>query len=446
MANIDHILVYGQSLAVGWSSNPPFNPVPEPVVTPAALDAADVLMLNTGARTRAGGDNETALNGATITSFTGLREVAGSFAGGPLSETPCSGIAYWLQPRIDPRKVLITAHGRSGYKIAQLAKGTQPYANGQTIVTRAKAVAAALGHTYNVKALVFLQGESNESAVDSVGYAAALEQLRLDYQNDLRTLLADPTFVLPMFISQFSSFYQMRAANTTGDYRNAGKVWCGLPQMPDILLGAHEDYENIHLVTPNYTLEHVDGTHLVPQAYRWQGEHIGRAIYEHVYAGAPWDCLRPDTVTRNGHIIDISFVGQAGTLVADTALVNDAGNLGFTVTIDGRLARVTTARVVRENVVRLTLATPCRAGAETIVSYGVPQWDCNGKSGPDFGPRGNLRDSAGEASVFGDPNLYRWAAHFSRTAEDVTRGQLLAVNEDLDTLAVNASGDTLRAT
>jgi lysophospholipase L1-like esterase len=411
MAQIDHILVYGQSLAVAYS------PVggdgiggggpqaARPALTTVALDPTNVLMLNAGARVPQNANGSAVLNGATITSLTGLKEQTNS---GGYSETICSGLAYWLKPRISS-KVLVTAHGISGASLDQLSHGTNPYNNLKTIVTRAKALALAAGHTYTVRAIALIQCEGNETTIKAPLWAGQVEQLRLDLNTDLGAIVGT-ALDLPVFFHQASSFWKGRwVSNDIEDV-------FALPMMPQAQLAVHLANPKVRLVTPTYLLDHVPGDdlHLIPDGYREMGERFGRAIYEHVYQGQVWDCLRPVSAVRDDNNIDITF-NNTVPLTSDTTKTAEDGYLGLAVTVEGAAASLARARISGDNTVRLVLRTPARQG-ETTVWGGFPQWDANRVSGPDGGPRLNLRESVADPSLFGYPDLYKWCAHFQMVA------------------------------
>lgn len=401
MAVIDHVPVYGQSWSPGYGGRP--------TVTLSASDPTNVMMFNGGGpRQRSDAMNENVLNGAGLTSFVGLLEQDGVDGGSlPMGETPCSGLGYWLKPNI-ANKLLLSANGRGGYSIAQLAKGTQPYTNLQTCLSRAKTIAEAGGNTYRVPALVFLQGDTDEYNNTTATWAANVEQLRLDFQADYRTLVGDNTVVVPMFIYQVSSGWNERIA--------AGSDLSVVPKIAGVQLAAHETYPNIRLVGPNFIYTYyLDLVHLIGSAYRWHGEYIARAIKEHCYDGVPWECLRPVSLVRNGAVIDGVVTGNSGPIVLDTSLVSDDPAKGFAVQVAGNGVKLSNVLVTGDHTFRLIMAS--NPHGTTVVNHALPFSNTNLSSGPVNGPRGNLRDSIAPPSVFGNPNLYKWLVHFSKTCQ-----------------------------
>lgn len=402
MSIVDHIPVYGQS----WS--PGVMPAGLAVTTSSSL--ADVLMFNTGVRQRPDGTNETALSGATLTSLVALIEATTTMSDGssaPLGETPCAGLGYWLKPNI-ANKLLISSNGRGGYRASLLAKGTQPYTNLQTCLSKGKTLVEAGGDTYRVPCLVYLQGEGDVVAQTYAAWAAAVEQLRLDFQADYRTLTGNGSAVIPMFIYQGSSFWNNWIAGSNSILT--------LPAMPMIQLGLHESNSNIRVIAPGYVQAYAsDQLHLPAHGYRQYGELIGRAIKEHCYDGASWECLRPASVVRSGQSIDITLTGNSGQIVFDSASTSDDVAKGFAVQVAGNSVKLADVRITGDHSLRLTMAY--NPQGTTVVNYALPFSNPNLFVGLPSGPRGSVRDSTAPASVFGYANLYKWLVHFTKTAQ-----------------------------
>jgi hypothetical protein len=169
------------------------------------------------------------------------------------------------------------------------------------------------------------------------------------------------------------------------------------------------------LVCPKYYFPYSDGIHLTNAAYRWLGEYYGKAYRTVVVEGNTWTPLKPERITRTNTVITALFHVPVPPLVLDTNMVVDPGNYGFTFA-DGTSTppAIASVELVGPDTVRLILSAE-PAGSNERLRYafsGVPgSW-----GGPETGPRGNLRDSDPEPSLYGNP-LYNWCVHFDKPVE-----------------------------
>lgn len=438
--DIIHMIFYGQSHSVGYGANAQNHSLP--VVTPVALDPSNVVSFSVGARVRPNGDNENPLNPATLNGYAGLKEVQVDVNPQHNSETPCSGGAYWLKPHV-PAKIHASSNGRGGYKISLLNKGTQPYQNLLSSITRAAILATGFGLTYKLFCLSNLQGESDENEDDAPLWRGLTEQFRLDFMADLGLTYC------PFFIDQAIAFWVFRGA-VPGQFA----PYNGLPQIPLIQLQLHEDEpENFRIVTPSYFIETIEQAHYFPDGTRRLGEYWALAQKVHIFdrmrsddtvdESLPgWDCLRPLTQTRVRERIDVTF-NNTVPLAFDTTLTPEVSSYGFTVLVNGQLAPIARVRLLDDSTVRIVLRTPAPRG-ETVVQYAYPQWNAYQFANSLFQSRGNLRESTGPASIFGYPDLYKWCVHFSKPVTDLTPATDLEANPAGDTLLTEPGGDYLR--
>src|SRR5262249_9079295 len=131
-----------------------------------------------------------------------------------------------------------------------------------------------------------------------------------------------------------------------------------------------------------------------------------------VVDGGTWTPLKPKTITRAGAVITVTFDVPTPPLVMDTALVSNPGNFGFEYTDSSASPpTINSVQVTGPTTVQITLsATPAGANQRLRYAYsGVP----GNPGGPTTGPRGNLRDSDAEASLYGN-TLYNWCVHFDK--------------------------------
>src|SRR5262249_13771365 len=143
-----------------------------------------------------------------------------------------------------------------------------------------------------------------------------------DYQKDIQRITGYPNSI-PMFHSQFSawtaSFFNQ--SNSLSPYK--------------VLAESEANPSKTILVGPRYIFPYVGagasfpGWHLSNAGYRWLGEYYAKAYKKVVIDGGSWTPLKPNTISRAGAVITVTFDVPAPPLVLDTALVSNPGSFGF---------------------------------------------------------------------------------------------------------------------
>jgi lysophospholipase L1-like esterase len=380
--DVNHVLVTGQSLAVGVAGAPPLS-----LTQPFAN-----LMFDTGVM--AGDEGlerfEPLVEGDTIPgSKVAVETISSAFA----------NLAAQLAREGGPgaHDVLVSVHGQGAKTYAQLKKGTRPYERGLAQIAAARDIAKAVGKSYVVRAVLNVHGESDH-AEKSTRYEADLLEWQADYEADARALTGQVEPV-PMFETQISSFTRMMKGTETS-------------AIPGAQLGAHVASDGkVVLVGPKYHLQYArDGVHLTNDGYRHLGEEYAKAYRRVVLEGRRWEPLRPIEARLEGATITVRFAVPAPPLVLDTELVSDPGAYGFEYT-DSSGSSPSIARVVvtGPDTVAVTLSA-APTGDDRHLRYAFTGVK-GARSGPRTGPRGNLRDSDATPSRTGHP-LYNWCVHF----------------------------------
>lgn len=277
--DINHILIAGQSLAIGTEGDP-------------ALSTAqpyDNIMF-------AGG----VANPISLASFTDLVEAS--------VETLGSGMANLITSLAGTHKALVSAHAAGGTNYDGLKKGTSVYNAGQAQVSAGIDLAADAEESYGVRAVVVVHGEQdgNES---STTYDDDVLEWQTDYEADINALTGQ-TGALPMLHTQMSAI--------------AGS------DIPLAQLRAHiANPGRVVLVGPKYHLPTVDGSHLTNHGYRQLGEEYAKVYHRVVNQRAVWEPLRPRTVSIAGAVITIVFRVPVAPLVFDTTIVAAVDDMGF---------------------------------------------------------------------------------------------------------------------
>jgi hypothetical protein len=157
---------------------------------------------------------------------------------------------------------------------------------------------------------------------------------------------------------------------------------------------------------------YADGIHLTNASYRWLWEYYAKAYKKVILDGETWTPLKPAWSTRAGTVVTVGFDVPVPPLVLDTNAVADPGWYGFEFHDDsGSPPVIVAVALAGPDTVEVTLsAEPSGSNERLRYAYtGIPgNW-----GGPLTGPRGNLRDSDPEPSLFGN-TLYNWCVHFDR--------------------------------
>ena len=291
----------------------------------------------------------------------------------------------------------ISGAGGTGYQ--GLKKGSFPYAGSLVQFRFTQRSAACSGYGHSPEAIFVVHGESD---VINTNYDLDIRQWQEDYQNDIAAMTG-VVRPIPMFHSQISAWTSFG----NGSFPFSDGVFRVLAESE-----AHPD--QTILVCPKYFLTHVQplGVHLTNFSYRHLGEYYAKAYRKVIIDGGQWTPLKPVAITRTQAVITARFHVPYPPLVLDTNLVTDPGQFGFEYSDDeaGRPSIVAVA-LVGEDMVSVTLSRP-PTGANPRLRYAFT--GIRGQSGgPRTGPRGNLRDSDPEPSLYGNP-LYNWCVHFDR--------------------------------
>jgi hypothetical protein len=311
---------------------------------------------------------------------------------GPSYETISSALANhvaWRALTDDAlsHAILVSIHGGGGTPYSGLKKGTDFYQRGMDQVTGARSRALTNGQSYVVRCVTSIHGET-DTLEHNTHYESDIIQWQEDYETDVRALTGQAAAV-PMLHSQNSA--------------NAGST------IPLDMLNAHIHAPGkVVLVGPKYHIPYVEGVHLTTDGYRHLGEDYAKVYKRIVIDGLPWEPLRPETITRDGATITITFLVPAPPLVIDTTLVEVAPGFGFVYSdASGASPAVVNVAITAPDTVVITLSSAPVGAGKIRYAY----WDQLGN----YGPRGNLRDSDATPSRFGYA-LYNWGVQFE---EDV---------------------------
>lgn len=385
-ADFIHIIIVGQSLAVGGQTQP----VKQPPVTVTSRYPYGAVTFNGGSKF----DSNYPEKSVTESDLEYLLPIAENFGKNDGQESDCSGLAERLFEKSGVT-CMASATGSSGTTLANISFGTASFNATKLVMQRAHDIAVGLGMNYKPY-LLFIHGNADAVLNTNANvYKNLMLNLRIDYQTYLRSVLGDEDFTLKVFVQQFSNA-TVQAGATGADVNlvigNAQYEICR--ENPDFILTGTQ-----------YARPYVDKDHLSNNGYRTDGEIVGVSISEFINSESVM-ALHPDSnnITQSSSEVVIPLLGGVGDAVIDTARVSDPGNLGF------RLVGATINSIIIDtgNVVRIN-----KTGVATSVSYAYVG---NRASLPGrlTGNRGCIRDSATDVSPVSGLPLYNDLVAFNQ--------------------------------
>lgn len=395
--DINHILVNGQSNAVALNS------IPTTLTQPY-----NNLSFNTGVMPMT---NCIGNDGCQIyqspSSFIPLVEGDTFFNGGQ-NETAGASIANEIT-RLYPSHVgLVSNHGRSGNTYSCLRKIVcnykpgylSPFAQGMMEVQSGKDIAAGMGKSYTVRAVMSIHGESDhygyaggtpEFPMDSPtgvinDYGDGMMEWQRDYQQGIQEITGQ-TDTVPLLISQISAW--------------GASSKSVIAQMQ---LDAHiKSHGKVILVSPGYFMPfQTDCRHYTADGQRQLGAYFARAYKKVVIDGLTWNPVRPRKIVINSNRVLVQYYVPVPPLVLDTTLLTDPGNYGFSYEVDGVPATITNVAVESGDTIALSFDGQVQPG----MLYYAQNQDAGCAT-----VRGNVRDSDKSAVETGFP-MYNWGVMF----------------------------------
>lgn len=374
-----HVIVYGQSVAVGALN--------AAVVSPDPVSPGRLLAFGGAPRIhqhRHEGSYQTlAVDDYRLRHILDLSEVIDDGAG----ETMAAGIGAALLASLPATTaVLVSCTGIESSQYAALKKGTVPYANTLRAVQRARIVAAMHGLSYQLAPVVWVQGEGNY-AETGAAYAAHLSELQNDLTADLNAITGAASQV-QILLAQGSNWTKSSSTNAVP-----------LAQLTATLSDA-----DLHCSGPLYQSATVDGTHLTAQGSRDEGGRIGRALHALISAG-DWDPLYCLSAVRTGATVVMTWHVPSGAIAINNPAISglttqglrwlDAGN--------GNAVSISAVAVTGAAQITLTLSATPTGTAQQI---GIGDYAAAGANGgPATGPRTGIMDGAGNAACHQIINL-----------------------------------------
>ncbi len=389
--DLNHIVVYGQSLSTGYEGWPALSKTQQrgclmlgdcvrpssggdPVFTPIGVEQLNPLIANVN-------------NGSTILTDA---EVAALPAGsGREGETVNFGMANAAaraqQRAFNNSGVIVTTNsGVAGKTIEQLSKtntqdSTNRYNRFIESVRKVQTLATADTKTHGVTAIVWMQGEWNYSdhggSWDKATYKTLFKQLFDDMRADAITETGqeDP----PIFIT-----YQTGDSYTRDvDSNSETGLFIGEAQWETT-----QENTGMYLAGPIYAYTDKGG-HMDSNGYRWYGNLLAKVYEKVVIKGEEWKPLHPLSATYKDTELIIDFYVPEPPLVFDVSYDANIADMydtkGFRITDSvGDEILITNVEIIGDTLVKIN--------TETTISSDCKVWYASQTS---FSGNGNLRDS-----------------------------------------------------
>ena len=358
-------------------------------------------------------DTETASNwyASLLPALEALSPSGSAAAGYGLGETPGMGTGDMIKERILAEdglaytamkyQIMLSAPGYGATTVSQLSKGagTGHYERMIAQCGYALALANAANKTYAAQVVTWTQGESDYiSATTQISYVTALNTLVANFNADMKAVTGQEK-AIPLISYQ------------TASHKVAGRA------IPNIALGQLEvETSNplVYMACPMYQFgyQNAGNFHLTAIESRWLGAYYGLAYKRIVIDGIDWKPCKPLSSIRQGAIATVKFNVPMGKLTLDTTAVTLNTNYGFElVDSTGTTLTINSVSLMGPDTVKVLAAAAIPAGARLRYA-----WSGTGNVGNSVGPRGNLRDSQGDAIIF-DPSginkpMHNWCVIF----------------------------------
>lgn len=277
------------------------------------------------------------------------------------------------------QRLIASEAGIGGKTIAELSKGASPhyYARLTDLATLGKATAGA--STYGIAALLWMQGESDQTTAKAT-YLAALRALYADFIADVAVGIAGQADPPAMFM------YQTAARNTNYDGVDLGV------QQAQLDMALTDD--GVYMVGPIYNLPDSNNLHLPTNSYRWLGAQFGKVMHRVLTRGHRWRPMHPLRITRRSaqilvdlHVPYPPIAVEAFWRSTTTGGANSAtthSDYGFSVvTSAGGSVAIDSVELVSGTQVLITLVAPPPSSTVLYLRYA---------DGAHVGS-GNIRDS-----------------------------------------------------
>ncbi|KUR71186.1 hypothetical protein AQZ52_10975 [Novosphingobium fuchskuhlense] len=394
-AEINHIIYYGQSWAGGFDAIPVIN----------TTQPYDTLMFNLNAQGEGIRQQYSVAQDATalqsfVPAVENQRVGTPEFTTANVGETGAVAMANEIKRLIlaenntamtdQAFQLLVSYPGEGSKYIEDLADPAGIYMK-RVIeqITRGYAIAQAMGKTYAVLCVTWLQGNS----AIATPYATQLEAMRAYISTQAQSIVQGQGEVPLITWEQYPSI------NTDGTTNASARG------VYTRYVGAADTYPYIYCSGPSYQYGQVSSSniHYLPPGMADIGRDFAFAIKRAVIDQTAYEPLRPVSLKRQGKIALVKFNVAAGQLLVDTTQVVAQTNYGFNLyDSGGTLLTIASVTIIGPDTIKIVASTAIPSGA--TLRYADTGTDATNANKW----RGNIRDNLGD---LGQRN--RWLVAFS---------------------------------
>ena len=278
--------------------------------------------------------------------------------------------------------ICIFPGGQGATAIANLSKGTKPYQKFIDDIKMAYKEATGRGWDFVIPAICWMQGESDIVDYPDTDYKQMLTKVWEDMNNDIHQITGQQDCI--HFIC-----YQANSLSRA-EHFNANSYQCKETAVPMTFVELLRDDDRFWASGPTYPYNCVsEKIHIDAQGQQAIGRLAAQSVLGILKGTERFRGLIPTGLNAERDTVIIQFNITGTSLMLDTIQVKKAENYGFSV-INKENKNIASIISIDSSTVKITcLESPI--GSK--VRYAV-----NGdymKSGNQHGPRGNIRDAAG---------------------------------------------------
>ena len=305
-------------------------------------------------------------------------------------EAIVEALAYRHGISLGDKEIILATHGQAGIPITPYAADNPFYLSMVNMVSAIKAKADAVGKTFGIRAVCWVQGESDvRTSEDS--YQTQFEDFLSRFDSDVKNITGQSQDIkILTYQTSSHSFYGNASSPITRPHSALAQ------------LSAAQSNDNIHMITPIYHMDTSDGVHLLAVDSKWLGGYFGNAFVRCVAEDGEWPLPLPVAVTKRGKVARIEF---SHPIIRDIMQTLPFDNDGFAI-IDGAGNNIPIVRVSLGGDRYIKIETDVLLPNDMKVRYGFgSEYSSQIFGGRRTGPRGNYRGIEDDR-VFRD-NHYR---------------------------------------
>lgn len=336
-----HIILYGQSLSMGWEA-------PE-VITTTPVD--NCYMVGSSPMINHGNDGSLTLNPLIAVKWSSGGEQ-------PVVGLTNSFATLYNDNHSIPQKFIGTNCGEGGKSIEKMMKQCTNGTNFYTTefldcINSAKGAVDALNKTISCPAIFYMQGEYNyvqltgngltpgsDATNDKEQYKTYLLQLKNDMQTDIMSTYGQTK--KPLFF-----IYQV-----AGNYINRRDMSITMAQIEFA-----QEHDDVFLMNSTYGMPDYGGGHLSTNGYRWYGEMMAKSMYQVFENRKQWNGLELTNIQIDGKNVLCDFRVPVLPLVFDNWTKESRTQNGFRIFKDNTEVTISNMTIIGNRVILVTNTT-----------------------------------------------------------------------------------------